>query len=69
MNTVEEVRAMKLPKAKEILTDIKDEDPELYRDDEQTALKLGIEAINFKEAWQKGQYFPPGYLLPGETKD
>lgn len=60
---------MKLEKAIEIVTDIKDEDPELYKDDEQDALNLLIEAgkqIQQIRAYAKSLFLP---LLPGETKD
>ena len=33
------------------------------------AIKLGIEALKFKQAWRQGRYFPASYLLPGETEN
>ena len=59
---------MKIPKAIEILTDIKENDPELYMNDEQDALKLGIAALErMDNARLLGMDYPLN-LLPGEDK-
>lgn len=36
--------------------------------DHANAVRLGIEALIFKQRWEKGRFFRAGYLLPGETK-
>ena len=33
------------------------------------AVKLGIEALKFKQEWRRGIYRKPNYLLPGETEE
>lgn len=60
---------MKLEKAIKILTDIKDEDPELYMDDEQEAIKLGIEALKGIKKVRKTFRPYVEALLPGETPE
>lgn len=59
---------MKIEEAIKIFKSTLQEPSNFYSEDFRKALRLGIEAWHFKQAWQKGQYFPPDYLLPGETK-
>jgi len=60
---------MKIEKAKKVLKQDQDDHDSVDIVALYDAEQLGIEALNFKQAWQKGQYFPPDYLLPGETKE
>lgn len=60
---------MKLEEASIISTALVEHGAKVLTTPEIYAVKLGIEAMNFKQAWEKGQYFPPGYLLPGETRN
>jgi len=60
---------MKLKKAIEVLSDSANAGMTTFNQDFKDAQRLGIEAIKFKQAWRKGQYFPANYLLPGETEE
>ena len=60
---------MKLTKAIEILTDIKDEDPGLSAFDDQDALKLGIEALKREKEHQELDIDTRFGLLPGQTPE
>lgn len=60
---------MTIDEAIEILNDIKDTDPELYGDDEQNALQLGIEALKREKALREAPGHYPITPLLGEAME
>lgn len=60
---------MKIQETIEIVEELLRHSSSVFSADEFKAVEISVEALRYKKLSSGGHYFPPYYLLLGETKD